>query len=190
MKQFKPLICWHLFDIAIVLVLAILPDFALAKRSCIDLLPGQYACEEPQIDMATQQPMNCRQDNAARIFCTVRPGVDCIGLRSDNVTAFERDVPCMHTNGKSFRTALLLSIFFGLLGLDRLYLGYYAFALAKFSTCGGLFIWYFVDVVLIALQQLGPADSSGYVIDYYGPRVQPLLTSNVTLRRPLFDRWL
>jgi hypothetical protein len=35
-----------------------------------------------------------------------------------------REVECRWTNGYSFDTALLLSIFLGMFGVDRFYLGY------------------------------------------------------------------
>ena len=37
-------------------------------------------------------------------------------------------------------TALALSVFFGMFGLDRFYLGYPAIGLAKMMTLGGFFI--------------------------------------------------
>uniref|UniRef100_A0A1I7X0A1 Secreted protein n=1 Tax=Heterorhabditis bacteriophora TaxID=37862 RepID=A0A1I7X0A1_HETBA len=41
-------------------------------------------------------------------------------------------------------------------------------------TLGGLFVIWLADVVLIALQLLVPADGTGYIINYYGPRVTAL----------------
>ncbi|RCN26381.1 Tim10/DDP family zinc finger [Ancylostoma caninum] len=41
-------------------------------------------------------------------------------------------------------------------------------------SLGGLFVLWLIDVVLIALQLLQPADGSRYIMNYYGPRVSPL----------------
>lgn len=45
--------------------------------------------------------------------------------------------------------ALLLSLFFGDLGLDRFYLGYTYTGILKMLTFGGLGIWYLLDLVRI-----------------------------------------
>lgn len=45
--------------------------------------------------------------------------------------------------------ALLLSIFVGNLGIDRIYAGDTALGILKLLTCGGLSIWWLVDIFLI-----------------------------------------
>ncbi|KAF9346798.1 hypothetical protein BGX34_003609 [Mortierella sp. NVP85] len=55
---------------------------------------------------------------------------------------------------RSYPIALLLSIFFGYVGIDRFYLGYIITALLKLITAGGLGIWYIVDIVIIAIGAL------------------------------------
>ncbi|KAK2153022.1 hypothetical protein LSH36_310g00064 [Paralvinella palmiformis] len=72
------------------------------------------------------------------------------------------------SNGKRFEIALLLSVFLGWLGIDRFYLGYPALGLVKFCTFGFMLLWHLVDILLIAIQVVGPADGSHYVIDYFG----------------------
>jgi TM2 domain-containing membrane protein YozV len=46
--------------------------------------------------------------------------------------------------------ALLLSIFFGSLGVDRFILGHIWLGLLKLVTLGGFGIWWLIDVILIA----------------------------------------
>lgn len=55
---------------------------------------------------------------------------------------------------KSARTALLLALFFGEFGLDRIYLGYWGLGILKFLTLGGLGIWWTFDVLKIASLQM------------------------------------
>jgi TM2 domain-containing membrane protein YozV len=50
---------------------------------------------------------------------------------------------------KNPQTALMLSIFGGPIGVDRLYIGDYLLGVFKTITCGGLLIWAFVDQFLI-----------------------------------------
>ena len=63
---------------------------------------------------------------------------------------------------KSFLVAILLSIFAGGLGVDRMYLGYTGLGILKLFTLGGLGIWAIIDLILIVTKNLQPADGSGY----------------------------
>lgn len=56
--------------------------------------------------------------------------------------------------GKSWLVALLLSIFVGQLGIDRFYLGRIGTGILKLITFGGLGIWWLIDVILIATNNL------------------------------------
>lgn len=90
-------------------------------------------------------------------------------------------------NGYHFDTALLLSIFLGMFGIDRFYLGYPAIGLLKFCTFGFMFLGQLVDVILIATQMVGPADGSAYIIPYFGPVLSVIRSDNTTYRRPQSD---
>ena len=80
----------------------------------------------------------------------------CIGP-----SLFERQGRCSRTS-KSQKTAFLLSLFLGVFGADRFYLGYYISASFKLITIGGLGIVYTIDLFLILFGYLGPADGALY----------------------------
>jgi hypothetical protein len=60
---------------------------------------------------------------------------------------------------KEWIVALLLSVFLGHLGIDRFYLGYIGLGILKLVTFGGCGIWWLIDLILIAADQLN--DASG-----------------------------
>ena len=64
---------------------------------------------------------------------------------------------------KSFTTALLLSFFLGILGIDRFYLGYTGLGIAKLLTIGGCGIWGLIDFIMIAMRKVPAADGSALV---------------------------
>lgn len=45
---------------------------------------------------------------------------------------------------------LLMSIFFGTLGIDRFIMGHVGLGILKLITAGGFGIWWLIDVILIA----------------------------------------
>lgn len=63
---------------------------------------------------------------------------------------------------KSRSTAFLLSYLLGYLGADRFYLGQTGLGVLKLLSCGGLGIWYLIDLILNALGEL--KDSEGKLL--------------------------
>lgn len=69
-----------------------------------------------------------------------------------------KEVPGLFSD-KEWLTALLLSVFVGSLGVDRFYLGQTGLGILKLLTCGGVGVWYLIDIILIATNKV--ADQRG-----------------------------
>lgn len=157
---------------------------------CDTLLMGQYICRNPEIDTETQSAKGCRENRTVLTPCMPAEEISCIGLDgkatryNGSMTGFLKEIPCRWTNGYSFETSLLLSIFLGMFGIDRFYLGYPAIGLLKFSTLGFFFLGQLVDILLIATQVVTPSDGSDYVIDYYGAGLTRMIMDKYTFVKP------
>jgi TM2 domain-containing membrane protein YozV len=108
---------------------------------------------------------------------------------SDSEGSFAKTNKCDQSfcrNGYRYDTALLLSVFLGFLGADRLYLGHVGMGALKFCTLGFFFIGHLLDIILIATQYVNPIDGSEYIVGFYGPAVQSVRSDNLThiVRRP------
>ena len=135
---------------------------------CNQLLMGQFKCSTPVIDKLKQNEVNCTKYKQVEVSCFPADGIFCDSqLFNGSIVGFYRNVSCRYVTDYHYDTAVLLSIFFGLFGLDRIYLGYIGHGLLKFSTLGFMFIGYLFDLILIASQQLKPIDGSDYIVDYY-----------------------
>ena len=71
-----------------------------------------------------------------------------------------------------------MSLFLGMFGIDRFYLGYPAIGLLKLCTVGFFFIGQLVDFILILVQAVGPSDRSEYYSPFYGPLLIQVNTTN------------
>ena len=83
-----------------------------------------------------------------------------IPLRADGTGSWFQaaEVPGVFSE-KDWLTAVLLSLFVGVLGIDRFYLGYTGLGIVKLLTCGGLGIWALIDLILIVMGRLPDASN-------------------------------
>jgi len=61
---------------------------------------------------------------------------------------------------KQQSTTYLISMFLGMYGVDRFYLGYTGLGIAKLLTCGGLGIWAVIDLILIGMGKMRDAEGN------------------------------
>lgn len=143
-------------------------------RKCSELQIGQYKCEKAPIDEIKQTEVNCSVKNTVQITCYPAKRVKCDNKTFDGITpGFYIEQPCRYVTSYKYQTAVLLSIFLGIFGADRFYLGYMAMGVIKMCTFGLMFIGYFIDMLLIITQTLIPIDGSNYIVDYYGQVLYP-----------------
>lgn len=165
---------------------------AASDLRCEDLLMGQFYCKDPVIDTETQAEINCDPEKKTTpTECVVAEGITCIPQNSNTLYTFNgtevgfyKEAPCRWTNGYKFETALLLSVFLGMFGVDRFYLGYPAIGLLKFSTLGFFFLGQLIDILLIALQVVKPSDGSEYIMNYFGVGLIHIQANNDTYIKP------
>ncbi|XP_071441073.1 TM2 domain-containing protein biscotti [Hetaerina americana] len=169
-------------------MLANLVEFdSIYETDCSNLRLGQYICPDPSYDLVdpkTQQPRGCTKMNLAKVLCRAADGIICHDTKN---STFYKNIPCKWTNGYSFETALLLSIFLGMFGVDRFYLGYPGHGLLKLCSLGYMFIGQLYDILKIATQTLRPADGSYYVMAYFGPGIEVIRSNNETFKLPQDD---
>ncbi|KAK4884185.1 hypothetical protein RN001_000456 [Aquatica leii] len=122
-------------------------------RYCYQTEPWEHTCELKANCNSAATPKAYYRTN-----CTVNNDVLCLGHRT-----FFKNVRCNWTDGYRWSTALILSITLGGFGADRFYLGHWQEGIGKLFSFGGLGVWTIVDVVLISLHYLGPADGSLYI---------------------------
>ncbi|XP_032871024.1 TM2 domain-containing protein 3 [Amblyraja radiata] len=126
---------------------------SMVCQFCWQLPPTLYQCKE-----STKCKTVCCPREYFISNCTALEHVHCLGNRT-----FQKKMYCNWTGGYKWSTALALSITLGGFGADRFYLGQWKEGLGKLFSFGGLGIWTLIDVLLIGIGYVGPADGSLYI---------------------------
>ncbi|XP_033109247.1 TM2 domain-containing protein CG10795-like [Anneissia japonica] len=178
----------HTLLLALHLLLCLCPCWCEDQGlKCGDLQIGQFTCKDPVIDPHTQSAVGCTKNRKVKVLCMPVENITCSGKLYNGLAVskeIDKEVDCRYTTKYSYTTTLLLSIFLGMFGVDRMYLGYPAIGLLKFCTMGFLFVGQFLDIILIATQVVKPADGSDYIISYYGPMLYKMELNNQTYIMP------
>ncbi|XP_020278085.1 TM2 domain-containing protein almondex [Pseudomyrmex gracilis] len=122
-------------------------------RYCYQTDHSEHQCHQKNNCNSVASPQQYYRTN-----CTVNSDILCLGRRR-----FMKNLICNWTVGYRWSTALILSITLGGFGADRFYLGHWQEGIGKLFSFGGLGVWTLIDVILISMRYLGPADGSLYV---------------------------
>ncbi|XP_034936170.1 TM2 domain-containing protein almondex [Chelonus insularis] len=122
-------------------------------RYCYQTENWEHKCHLKNSCSSVASPLQYYRTN-----CTVNNDIICLGRRK-----FMKNLRCNWTGGYRWSTALILSITLGGFGADRFYLGHWQEGIGKLFSFGGLGVWTLIDVMLISMRYLGPADGSLYI---------------------------
>ena len=67
--------------------------------------------------------------------------------------AKQRGMRSAETKTLNYTLTLIMSIFFGWFGVDRFMMGQVGLGILKLITCGGIGIWWIIDIILIATKK-------------------------------------
>ncbi|XP_014209475.1 TM2 domain-containing protein almondex isoform X2 [Copidosoma floridanum] len=158
------------------------PTYGSKKIELFGLCPAGTQCSELSVEcLNCTLDFNCVYGSVYEAQCSVIDQVDCKGeikFKKQYICRYcyqtehwEHD--CYLKNSCSsfaspqqyyrWSTALILSITLGGFGADRFYLGHWQEGIGKLFSFGGLGVWTLIDVMLISMRYLGPADGSLYV---------------------------
>uniref|UniRef100_A0A5S6QIT3 TM2 domain-containing protein n=1 Tax=Trichuris muris TaxID=70415 RepID=A0A5S6QIT3_TRIMR len=123
-------------------------------RACFLVDPSYHICDPVFNCSVYAAPPN----NMLPTLCHVNEWTICLGRR-----VFYKKVRCNWTSGYKRWKAITLSILAGGFGADRFYLGLWRSGLGKLFSFGGLGVWTLLDMILISLGYIVPADGSLYM---------------------------
>eukprot|EP00096_Caligus_rogercresseyi_P013058 TRINITY_DN5717_c0_g1_i2.p1 TRINITY_DN5717_c0_g1~~TRINITY_DN5717_c0_g1_i2.p1 ORF type:complete len:256 (-),score=65.24 TRINITY_DN5717_c0_g1_i2:369-1136(-) len=129
-------------------------------RTFNKLFTCQYCFQEPDL-ISCSEKLDCDAVSHEPYYlsnCSVSQNVLCLGRRE-----FLKRRKCNWTGGYRWSTAVAFSVTLGGFGADRFYLGHWQEGIGKLVSFGGLGVWTLVDVVLVAIRYIGPADGSLYI---------------------------
>ena len=89
-------------------------------------------------------------DQLLMIYSSKLP-IECIGIIREKLLYMDYSVASIKLSQlKDPTLALVLSAVLGMLGIDRFYIGHPGLGIGKLFTCGGLYVWWIIDIFLIS----------------------------------------
>merc|ERR1712037_11353 len=144
-------------------------DQKLEKISSNSTLQKEDYCFESNYANSSFGAQN--YEDVKRVWSECQPvsaQIECCGSR-----LFYRKLPCLkYTHDEdgncryNFPTAVILSLFLGIGGADRFYMGLTPTAVGKLFTLGGLGVWWIIDLILILSGGVMPAEDSSWCLNY------------------------
>ncbi|ESO06515.1 hypothetical protein HELRODRAFT_64117 [Helobdella robusta] len=138
-------------------------EFLVCENHGIDLKGNTTAKEELGYGCVKFGGQKYEKVERSRVMCKVLDGIECFGERT---FLSLKQYPCIKYTGHYFVNTLIYSFLLGFLGMDRFCLGHTGTAVGKLLTLGGLGVWWVVDIILLVLGELNPADDSNWVPIY------------------------
>ncbi|CAF1229528.1 unnamed protein product [Rotaria sordida] len=121
----------------------------------LNILPYRVGMNLNKDIFFIQEPQGCEQRHfistngeekfidTAPITCYTARKIICEGgIYNETIDGYVFE---KRTNGKYYRTTLILSLFLGIFDSDRIYLGYYVSDLLKLFTCAFMLVGTLVD---------------------------------------------
>ena len=103
-----------------------------------------------------------RHEKEKKLYEELYDDVDTEDLVETEDLIEDRVIPRGIEPPKTQSVAIILSLFLGFLGIDRMYLGHIGTGILKLLTFGGFGIWWAIDIILILTKALRPKDGSDF----------------------------
>lgn len=92
---------------------------------------------------------NDKVKNYTLLFASKLPITSITTIKSQLVNMSEEEANIKFAMMKDTTAAIIISVLVGYYGIDRMYIGDITLGILKLLTCGGMGIWWIIDLFLI-----------------------------------------